>query len=103
MARVPIACALNVDTADARVEEWRRFLDARVVEVERLETAARLRLEGCEETTLVAIDLARREKACCPFFEFRLLLLPDSIWLEIEAPDEAASVLDGLVNLRQSD
>ena len=101
MAQVPIACSLTADDAGARVEEWRHFLNHRVVEIARGEGSARLRLEDGEDTLLVAADLARREKACCPFFEFRLVLLPEAAWLEVEAPDDAAAMLDGLVDLHR--
>ena len=99
MARVRIACELTADDAEARIEEWRQFLDGRVVEVVRTDRSARLRLVDGDETTLVASDLARREKLCCPFFEFRLVHLPEATWLEVEVPAESAAVLDGLVNL----
>jgi hypothetical protein len=33
------------------------------------------------------------------FFEFHLAILPEAIWLEIQAPAEAAQVLDELVGL----
>lgn len=100
MARVPIACSLAANDADARVEEWRQLLNHWVVEVERSGRAARLRLGASDDAVLVATDLARREKACCPFFEFRLEIGAEAVWLEIEAPDEATAILDGLIGLR---
>lgn len=95
MARVPIACTLSEDQADARLAEWQQFVDTRVQEVERAGAVARLRFEPSDEAVLAAANLARREKACCAFFEFRLTLLAENVWLEIEAP--AAELLDGLV------
>ena len=76
-------------------------MNHRVVEVARSEGSARLRLEAGDDGLLVAADLARREKACCPFFEFRLVLYPEAVWLEVEAPGDAAAILDGLVDLRE--
>jgi hypothetical protein len=99
VARVPIACSLTAGEADTRVEEWRRFVTRRVVEVARSNESVRLRLEDGNDALLLATDLARREKVCCPFFDFRLVLLPEAVWLEVEAPEEAAAVLDGLVDL----
>ena len=76
-------------------------MSRRVVEVTRSDGSVRLRLEDDDDdAVLLATDLARREKACCPFFEFRLVLFPDAVWLVIEAPDEAAMALDRLVELR---
>lgn len=97
---MPIACSLVVDEAQTRVEEWRTFLHHHVVDVIRCDGCARLRLEAGDDALLLAADLARREKACCPFFDFHLVVLADAVWLVIEAPDEAAGVLDGLVELR---
>ena len=102
MARVPIACSLSHEDAGVRVDEWRQFVNRRVVEVARSERSARLRLEDGSDALLVATDLARREKACCPFFDFRLEILPEAIWLEVEAPLEAAAILDRLVDLGRS-
>jgi hypothetical protein len=44
-----------------------------------------------------AVHLAQREKACCPFFEFRLELEADRILLRIEVPADGADALDALV------
>ena len=96
MARVPIACSLPAEGTASRMEEWQDFLGGRVVEVVRRGPTARLRLKAGDNVVLAAVDLARREKECCPFFEFRLLLWPDAVWLEIEAPEEAGALLDGL-------
>lgn len=59
-----------------------------------------LRLVDDEDTLLCAADLARREKVCCPFLEFRLVLLCEAVWFEIEVPEDAASLLEGLVDFR---
>lgn len=77
-------------------------MSRRVVEIARSEGSVRLRLEDSDEALLLATDLARREKTCCAFFEFRLVPLPEAVWLEVEAPDEAAAILDELVNLRRN-
>ncbi|MGH9099160.1 MAG: hypothetical protein ACRDV8_02895 [Acidimicrobiales bacterium] len=100
--RVPIACSLAADDTGARVQEWPHLLDTWVVEVERNGRAAHLRLEDGDDAVLFATDLARREKACCAFFELRLVILAEALWLEIEAPDYATAILDALVDLRRS-
>lgn len=99
MTRIPIACSLSVDDAASRVEEWQRFLADCVVEVERTGASGRLRLRDDDDAVLIATDLARREKACCAFFEFRLALLPEGVWLEVDGPPEAAPVLDELLRV----
>ncbi|MGH9043775.1 MAG: hypothetical protein ACRDVP_02865 [Acidimicrobiales bacterium] len=100
MARIPLACSLSVHDAGTRVQEWRRFLNRDVVQVVRETRIARLRLQENDEALLCAVDLARREKRCCSFFDLRIVTLPDALWLEIEVPREAAAILDELVSLR---
>jgi hypothetical protein len=102
MAQIPIACTLSADDQTTRGDEWRRFLDANVTEVIRTESSARLRLLDGDAVILAAADLARREKECCAFFEFRLELLPDAVWLEVGAPAEAAFLVDALTEHRTS-
>ncbi len=99
MARAPIVCALSADDAGTRVDEWRQLLNEHVAAVERRGQLARFRLNDSDDALLAAVDLARREKACCPFFELRLVPLPETVWLEVEAPESATAVLDELVSL----
>jgi hypothetical protein len=93
---IPIACTLSAADQTLRGDEWRRFLNADVVEVIRSESSARLRLADGEDVITTAVDLARREKTCCAFFEFVLELLPEAVWLRVSAPSEAATILDDL-------
>ena len=101
MTNVPVACSLTPGEAGDRVEEWRQFVNCQVVAVERGQRVIRLQLENSTDAVLAAADLARREKACCPFFDFRLVLLPEAVWLVVEAPEEAAALLNGLAGLRR--
>jgi hypothetical protein len=94
----PIACTLTAADRTTRGDEWRRFFVHNVEEAVRSESSVRLRLRGGDDVILGAVDLARREKDCCAFFEFRLELLPDVVWLEVGAPAEAAAILDALID-----
>jgi hypothetical protein len=98
VTQIPIACTLSAADKTTRGDEWRQFFAADVVEVIRAETSLRLRLKSGDDVILSSVDLARREKDCCSFFEFRLELLPDEVWLEIGAPAEAAAILDALMD-----
>lgn len=98
MTEIPIACTLSAADMTTRGDEWRRFFATNVFEVVRCESSVRLRLKGGDDVILSTVDLARREKACCAFFEFRLELLADDVWFEIGAPAEAAAVLDALID-----
>ena len=72
MNRIPIACNLTSADATDRSNEWQRFVADHVGGIERSETSARLHLNEGDAAVLAATDLARREKACCPFLDFRL-------------------------------
>ena len=98
MTQIPITCTLSAADKTTRGDEWQTFLATNVAEFIRSDTTVRMRLIGGDAVILSAVDLARREKDCCAFFEFRLELLPDAIWLEVGAPVEAASLLDALVD-----
>src|SRR5580658_1107485 len=98
MTQIPISCTLTAEDRSIRGDEWRRFLNSSIDDVRRSGHSARLLLKGGDDVLLTAIDLARREKDCCAFFEFRLQLLPDEVWLEIQVPNDAGEILDGLLN-----
>ena len=93
MVRIPIACTLSSTDAADRVAEWRTFLRGSVRRVERGPTVGRFLLADGDAVLVAAADLARREKACCGFFSFRLVPLPEGTWLEAEVPPDAARVL----------
>ena len=97
----PIVCTLTSSSASARIEEWRQFLDDRVCDVVRVsEHRLRMKLEDCDDALPVAVDLARREKACCGFFQFSVELETDGCWLAVRVPPEAVGVLDDFAGLR---
>ena len=94
--KVPIACSLDATGQLGRGAEWRAFHRDVVVELERV-SSERLRLRlspGLPDAVAQAVDLARREKACCAFFEFSLEILAEETWLDVVVPLEAAGILD---------
>jgi hypothetical protein len=40
-----------------------------------------------------AVELAQREKACCPFFDFSIHVGATACWLVVRVPAEASAVL----------
>ncbi|MBV9660588.1 MAG: hypothetical protein JO337_05470 [Acidimicrobiales bacterium] len=99
--RVPIACTLGPDAATDRIADWRAALGASVVATIRTAPGrAELRLVDGPIGAGVLIDLARREKACCDFFTFKVKIDADGATLVIEVPEDAVAVLDGLLALR---
>jgi hypothetical protein len=93
--RVPIACSLDQSAARSQLDEWRRVIARAVAEVERsspttVTLTLRPELDGLTEL----VQLAQREKACCPFFEFALAVDADEVRFLVSVPDEARDVLD---------
>jgi hypothetical protein len=94
--RIPIACTLAADDRVERGEEWRTLAHELVIDRDRVSRKRlRLRLDPERPDVLaVAIGLARREMACCGFFEFTFVLAAAETWLEIAVPPDASGILD---------
>jgi hypothetical protein len=98
-AEVPIACTLEAGRLPERVAEWRAFAGRSVRQIEREAHAARLRLADGDDVLVAAASLAQREKECCAFFDFALLLEPEARWLRITVPVQADEVLAGFLEM----
>ena len=99
MTRVPIVCTLTADAALGRVAEWKAFLSTMVQRIEMSTNQATLTLLGGRDVLLMVTDLAEREKACCPFFQFSIELDGVEARLHIEVPNEAGPILTDLLAL----
>ena len=90
----PIACHLDANAAGAQWAEWHALLSGMAAPERPTPTELRVHLgDGRLEDV---VDLARREKACCPFFDFTLQIDADDIVLSISVPAEATGLLDDL-------
>jgi hypothetical protein len=98
--RQPVACTLEARDLNSRMAEWRTFAHQSVDVAEReAEQRLRLRLRASNDDLVAAVDLARRERGCCRFFEFVVEILADGNWLVISVPPEAVGRLDALTDL----
>jgi hypothetical protein len=77
------------DTAAERMAEYGRLFARALVGRERAGRAVRLRFRAVEGMQAWVADLAAREKACCPFYEFTISTPAGEVWWEI-------TVVDGL-------
>ncbi|HUJ67861.1 MAG TPA: hypothetical protein VLX59_20120 [Acidimicrobiales bacterium] len=92
---VPIACSLSSADARGQLYEWRDLLAGAATEGRRVSPTQLLIRLGDEFTDFAAlVDLVRREKACCPFFDFSLRIDVDAVRLVISVPEAGAPVLD---------
>jgi hypothetical protein len=92
---VPIACRLSAVDARDQLDEWRALLATQAIETRRVSpTELQFRLRDDLAGLGAIVSLARREKACCPFFDFVVRIEPDAVSLAISVPEDGVPVLD---------
>lgn len=91
----PVACSLSGREQVERAAEARELMGALVAR-ERTEQGLQLRFRGTSDVRSSVRALARREKECCPFFEFELAESGEDLVMTVSAPAEARSLLDAL-------
>jgi hypothetical protein len=95
--QIPIACSLSESSARDQLDEWRQLLrDAGHAAVRLSPTELSLPISDRPGQVEAIVRLARREKACCSFFDFRIHVETDGAVLHISVPPEAVAVLDAL-------
>ena len=94
----PIACDMTdaPDTPEERVAEYDRLFSQAFVGRERTPTGVRFRLRADEGVEAWVRDLAAREKACCPFFDYTIATVGAEVhWdMSVVDDDNARAVLD---------
>jgi MerR family transcriptional regulator, copper efflux regulator len=98
--KIPIACTLSETAALSQLDEWRDLLNGSIVASARpspLELLFHLKDDSVQLQALVR--LAQREKRCCPFFDFAILISADAIALQISVPPAGTAILDQIVEL----
>ncbi len=96
-ADTPIACSLDAGSLADRVDEWRALVATSVVAVEAEATVVHLVLEPSELALVTAVDLAQREKQCCPFFDVVVDIGARQRTLSLRVPDGAEEALTSFV------
>jgi hypothetical protein len=94
---IPIACTLSETEALTQLGEWTDLLSQLAMGTSRT-APGRLEIILPPDLTNVAalIQLAQREKACCAFFDFTLVINAERVTLVIDVPPDASSMLDDL-------
>ena len=93
VADTPTACNLDAGALAGRVEEWRALVANSVVTVEAEPTALRLVLAPSQSALVTAVDLAQREKQCCPFFDVALDIGERQRTLSFRVPEGAEEAM----------
>jgi MerR family copper efflux transcriptional regulator len=94
-ADVPLACTLDGQGFQSRIDEWHALLDGPPFgAAKRLAVPGGLRIEfgsGVDVTELAR--LASAEQDCCSFFAFQITIDGRGIALEVTAPPDALDVM----------
>jgi hypothetical protein len=97
-AAEPVVCDMSgaPDTPEERMAEYGRLFAQALVGRERAERAVRLRFRAEEGVRAWVADLAAREKACCPFYDFTVSTAAGEVQWEIRVVDGVAEDLAGV-------
>ena len=103
VSETPVACSLTEREQVERAAEARELMERALVTRERTEHGLRLRFRGPSEVRSAVRALARREKECCPFFEFELAESGEDLEMRVTAPPDARPLLDSLFSTQRAD
>jgi hypothetical protein len=102
----PIVCDMTTapDTGPERMMEYQRLFARALIGRERTAEGIRFRLRADDGVEAWVRDLAAREKACCPFFDYRIAIDGGEVLLEAGVIDDdiARAVLDEFYNLPET-
>jgi hypothetical protein len=92
-----IACDMTdaSNTADERMAEYDRLFTQALAGRERTDEGVRLRFRADEGLEAWLRDLAAREKACCPFYDFAVSTTGGEVWWDISLVDGVAEGDEG--------
>lgn len=97
----PIVCTLEGEEQRTRVAEFKAVF-AYLVRTEPFDAGFRWHFKGDADLEASLRDLARREHACCRFFEFHVARVDDSIIWEARVDERGRPVLDELMQLPET-
>jgi hypothetical protein len=88
-----IVCDMSgaTDTAAERMDEYRRLFTRSLLSRSRTSTAIRFRFRADPGLEDWVRDLARREKACCAFFNFTVCASGHEVWWDASVVDDEAA------------
>ncbi len=99
----PIVCDMTTapDTGPERLKEYQRLFTQALIGRERTAEGIRFRLRADDGIEAWIGDLAAREKACCPFFDYSITTDGDEVHWDATVIDDdtARAILDEFYNL----
>ena len=91
-----LACSLTGEEMRERAAEARALAGRALMGREPTAEGLRLRFRESPGVEEAVRSFVRREKQCCPFFDFELRRAGDGLELAVAAPPEARGLLDSL-------
>jgi hypothetical protein len=102
----PIVCDMTTapDTGPERMREYQRLFAQALIGRERTAEGIRFRLRADEGIEAWVLDLAAREKACCPFFDYHVATVGDEVHWDATVVDDdiAHAILDEFYGLPET-
>jgi hypothetical protein len=99
----PIVCDMTSapDTGPERMAEYRRLFSQALIGRERTAEGIRFRLRATDGIETWVRDLAAREKACCPFFDYSITTDGEEVRWDATVIDDdiARTILDEFYDL----
>lgn len=96
---LPVACSLPAGEQVPRVERWRSLAAGFLLAEEATAEGVRLRYRREPEARAELEDLARLERDCCGWAEWRVSAAEDAIVLEVSAEVDGAAALRAMFGL----
>jgi hypothetical protein len=93
VATTPIVCNMTDarDTVEERMAEYGRLFAQSLAGRERTGQTVRLRFRADDGVEAWVRDLAAREKACCPFYDFAVSATDGEVWWDASLIDSVAA------------
>lgn len=96
-----LGCSTSGDDLLNIAQTFRSAVRSGLVGRTRTATGVRFRVREGPEVIAALREFVRREKACCPFFDFDISSHGSEVQLDIEGPPEARPLLDLLFQLAE--
>lgn len=96
-----LGCSTSGDELLGIAQAFRAAVRGGLVGRTRTASGVRFRVREAPEVVGALQEFVRREKACCPFFDFDISSMGSEVRLDIEGPPEARPLLDLLFQLAE--
>lgn len=90
-----MTCKLTAPELQKRKEEMIYQLKTRVLEKKELADGYAYQFDGSDEMLDLLVAFIKSERLCCDFFEFRLEVGSEGVWLEMVGEEGVKGFIEG--------